>query len=306
MVNNSNQTTNNHASGGGMGYSSLLSDQVYNQNGRTGGANPYNGGKSTYADKQNWDKAQIYKDAETGEVVVRKYKRFNDLKLLNEQMINLANNMQPDDSPLEVLSQGQKGEIKNLLIGRIFKISFLPAIAVLLLTLTLVLTDHLLVTLSTLMLYIFIMGRTFFYPAKLYYENIQYKTTTHAKVFFEEMDFWFKTSVVNTLVLFSITSFVSLIIIFFEENIINLVVSISKNMKGSTHDMLLDYASSISFTYSLSFAIILYISTILFYFKFINKEKEKNEIIKESRIKDIRNQTMSRVEQIQADKNEIH
>jgi hypothetical protein len=302
---NTNQINNSHMTGTGA-YSSLLSDQIYNKHGRTGGQNPYKEDNKTYQEKQNWEKAPIYKDAQTNAEPVKKFKRFSDLKIINEQMISLANNIQSDNSPIEVLSQGQKGEIKNLLGVRILKISWLPSIAIVILTGTLVFTDYLLFTLMALVIYFYILGRTFFYPAKLYYENIQYTTTEHAKLFFEEVDFWYKTGVVQTLLLFIISIICSFIILFYEDNLVNFILNIANSSRDSMKQILIHYASTISFTYSLVLAIVLYIVTILMYFKFINKEKEKNTKLLIARIKDIRNQTMSRVEQIQMDKNEIY
>ena len=287
------------------GYSSLLSDQVYNKHGRTGGSNPYNNNNSTYANKQNWDKSKIYQNSENINFENKRFPRFNDLKILNEQMINLANNMQSIDSPLEVLSQGQKGEIKNILMTRIFKISLAPALSALSLSLLVIFTNHLIITLLSLLFYVFVIGRTFYYPAKLYYENVQYKTTKHAELFFEEMDYWFKISAINTIVWFLMVAIFSFIMIFFEENIINVVLSITKSLKGESVVYLINYAESISFSTAMFFLFILYISTIIVYFKFINNEKSKNEKLRQERLKNIRNETMSRVEQIQADKKEI-
>jgi hypothetical protein len=246
-----------------------------------------------------------YEPAIEGTEDLKKYTRFNDLKLLNEQMINLANNMQTEESPLEVLSQEQRGEIKVLLMKRVGKLSFLPAITALLLTLTIILTDYILITLIVLIFYFFVLGRVFFYPAKLYYENIQYKTSKHAEIFYEEMDFWYKLGVVNTFISIFVISVITFILIFFEDYVINILIDLSNNATSGTKDFLSNYVTSISFSYSLFFAFVLYIGTIIIYMKFINKEKSRNEVIRQERLKSIRNETMSRVEQSQTDKNEV-
>lgn len=304
-ANNTRQTTNSYASNNLGPYSSLLQDQVYNKNSQTGGKNPYSEPQnSVYAKKQNWEEPKVYQQKE----MVQKsqgYRRFHDLKILNEQIINLSNNMQPEESPLEVLSQGQKGEIKNLLWARIWKISLLPALGALLLTLTVILTDYLLVTLLMLTIYVYLVGRTFFYPAKLYYENIQFKTTKHARLFYEEMDFWFKLGVVKILMYFALVIIFTFVMIFFEDTVVANLLKISQYTDNTVKQGFLNYISTVSFSYSLLFLVLIYIGTIFLYFKFINQEKTKNDELLKIKMKHIRNQTMSRVEQIQADKNEI-
>lgn len=304
-ANNTRQTTNSYASNNLGPYSSLLQDQVYNKNSQTGGKNPYSEPQnSVYAKKQNWEEPKVYQQKE----MVQKsqgYRRFHDLKILNEQIINLSNNMQPEESPLEVLSQGQKGEIKNLLWARIWKISLLPALGALLLTLTVILTDYLLVTLLMLTIYVYLVGRTFFYPAKLYYENIQFKTTKHARLFYEEMDFWFKLGVVKILMYFALVIIFTFVMIFFEDTVVANLLKISQYTDNTVKQGFLNYISTVSFSYSLLFLVLIYLGTIFLYFKFINQEKTKNDELLKIKMKHIRNQTMSRVEQIQADKNEI-
>lgn len=297
----SNATYNNNQSVHG----SLLSDQVYNKHGTTGGKTPYSN-NNNYEDNQKWDEAKIYQTRDSSSVELRKYKRFNDLKLLNEQMINLGNIIQSENSPLEILSQGQKGEIKNLLMRRISKISFVPAIFYFLLVAIIVLTDYLLLTIIALGVYIFIIGRTFYYPAKLYYENVQFNTSPHAELFFEEMDFWFKMSVINTLVSLIILTIISIVGIFFEDSFINIIISISKSVTNpQIKEYLENYLTTINFSMSLFLAVLLNIAIILIYFKFINNEKTRNEALRKERSKNIRNQTKSRVQQIQDEINEI-
>lgn len=294
----SSQTVNNHISQNP--HSRLLDKQVYRSD------NPHaQSGGSVYANKNHYDSKNTYGPAIEGTQDLKKYTRFNDLKLLNEQMINLANNMQAEESPLEVLSQGQRGEIKVLLMRRVGKLSFLPAISALLLTLTIILTNHILITLVALIFYFFVIGRVFFYPAKLYYENIQYKTSKHAEIFYEEMDFWYKLGVVNTIISLLFISILTFILMFFEDYVINIFINFSNNATSGIKDFLSNYVTSISFSYSLFFVFVLYVGTIIIYMKFINKEKRRNEVIRQERLRSIRNETMSRVEQIQTDKNEV-
>jgi len=303
--NNTRQTTNSYASNNLGPYSSLLQDQVYNKNSQTGGKNPYSDPQnSVYAKKQNWEEPKIYQQKDIAQKP-QGYRRFHDLKILNEQIINLANNMQPEESPLEVLSQGQKGEIKNLLWARIWKISLLPALSAMLLTISVILTNYLLITLFMFTIYVYIVGRTFFYPAKLYYENIQFKTTKHARLFFEEMDFWFKLGVVKILIYFAVVILFTFIMVFFEDTVVTHLLELIKYTDNSVKQPVLNYISTISFSYTLLVLVFIYTGTIFLYFKFINQEKTKNDELLKIKLKHIRNQTMSRVEQIQADKNEI-
>lgn len=304
----SDKVVNTYSTGNkGLGtYSSLAQRQVYSKNASAGGQNPYRddnnwASKNPYANNRG-----AYAGVEKGSSFEgKKYKRFNDLKLLNEQMMNLSNNMQPDESPLEVLSQGQKGEIKNLLGRRVFKLSILPALAAFLLTTTAILSNSLVFVILAFFMYVFVMGRIFFYPAKLYYENIQCKTTRHAKLFFEEMDFWFKLGVVNTYIYFSIVAIFTFLTIFFEDYILSIFKSIANKSSGSVNEGIISYVNNMSFAMSLFILFLIYILTIFLYIKFVKKEKLINEEKLKKKLKDIRNQTMSRVEQIQSDKDEI-
>lgn len=309
--NQARQSRNTYSSDQHGVYSTLVSDQVYNKDGKTGGVNPYtNNGTQAYAKNQNWDKAKIYREqqnqANLGSEIPIKYKRFNDLKILNEQIINLSNNMQPEESPLEVLSQGQKGEIKNLLWSRIWKISFAPALSAIVLNLVVMFGDFMIATLFAFAFYIYVIGRTFFYPAKLYYENIQHKTTRHAKLFFEEMDFWYKMSVVKILAYMIFVIIATLVLAIYEDAIVDFMLTYFVNTSRiKEQQLLINYLSNISFSGTFVFLSLIYLLTIVAYFKFINQEKAKNEALLKVKLKNIRNQTMSRVEQIQADKNEL-
>lgn len=284
-------------------YSNNSQRGVYSKNGGT--QNPYRE-SNVYANNSPYAKNNNFSGKEVDPLKeIKKYKRFNDLKILNEQMINLSNNMQPEESPLEVLSQGQKGEIKNLLGARVFKISMLPAISAFILTTTAIISNSMIFVILAFFIYIFIIGRTFFYPAKLYYENIQCKTTRHAKLFYEEMDFWFKLGVVNIYIYLSIAALGTLITIFFEEKILSFFLNIANKSSGSIKDSFVPYVENMSFSASLFIIFLFYISTMLFYFRFISKEKDVNQEKLNKKIKDIKSQTLSRVEQIQENKNEI-
>jgi hypothetical protein len=297
-VYSNNQSVSNSMRTGG-GYSSLLSDQVYNKHGRTGGSDPYKSSNEAYSKKQDWKKSSVYEDTKEYHDS-RKYKRFNDLKLLNEQMINLANNLQPSSSPLEVLSQGQKGEIKDILMYRITKLSFVPLLFASIVVLNIIFIDSFFVTFMLLVIFVYVAVKILFYPAKLYYENVQYKTTKHAVLFYEEMDFWFKLSVANSLVSLFVLSIVSFVVAFYEERVVEVVLNLSKY--SSQKDVITNYAANISFSYSLTLFSLSIIAMILFYFRFINYEYEENEKLKKQRSRDIENETVSRVRQIQKNK----
>lgn len=293
----------NNAAGNGSAYSSLMSDQVYNKNGRSGGQNvyagksPYENNKNVHQDTQDWSHAPIYgQGGESGSQT--KYTLFSDLKILNEQMINLANNMQPDDSPLAVLSQGIIGEIRVLLGKRIWGTSFVPAFILLIIATVLMFNSIGIISIIAIFLYLTVTAGVLFHPAKLFYENGQYKTNKFANEFYEEMDFWFKQGIVNSFVSSTLVS-IAIIAIGLNEETIILIVS-----SNLGEGMLQDYVSTISFSTSMYLLASSNFGMFFLYFKYINKQKEVSEIKRKERSKLIRNETLSRVEQIQADKNE--
>ena len=293
MNNNSNEY--NSAINGGVGkYSRLQDRQVYS-------------GKDTYDGNNKYKKDSVYKnDSVYGEKDQRnedpKYKRFADLKILNENMMHMSNNTLPDDSRIEILSQGEKGEIKNILSYRILKISIVPALMSLALGLVVMLTDSYIVTLFSIFVYFAVLVRTFFYPAKLYYENIRYKTTKPARVFFEEMDYWYKVSVVKVYVYMVIASSIMFVASFYQDEIVELLIDKVISTPGFNSEFIYNYIASISFSIGLKGVAILNIVILVFYSKFANKEKDKAEADLQERMKKIRNETLSRVQQIQEDK----
>lgn len=293
MNNNSNEY--NSAINGGVGkYSRLQDRQVYS-------------GKDTYDSNNKYKKDSVYKnDSVYGEKDQRnedpKYKRFADLKILNENMMHMSNNTLPDDSRIEILSQGEKGEIKNILSYRILKISIVPALISLALGLVVMLTDSYIVTLFSIFVYFAVLVRTFFYPAKLYYENIRYKTTKPARVFFEEMDYWYKVSVVKVYVYMVIASSIMFVASFYQDEIVELLIDKVISTPGFNSEFIYNYIASISFSIGLKGVAILNIVILVFYSKFANKEKDKAEADLQERMKKIRNETLSRVQQIQEDK----
>lgn len=293
MNNNSNEY--NSAINGGVGkYSRLQDRQVYS-------------GKDTYDGNNKYKKDSVYKnDSVYGEKDQRnedpKYKRFADLKILNENMMHMSNNTLPDDSRIEILSQGEKGEIKNILSYRILKISIVPALISLALGLVVMLTDSYIVTLFSIFVYFAVLVRTFFYPAKLYYENIRYKTTKPARVFFEEMDYWYKVSVVKVYVYMVIASSIMFVASFYQDEIVELLIDKVISTPGFNSEFIYNYIASISFSIGLKGVAILNIVILVFYSKFANKEKDKAEADLQERMKKIRNETLSRVQQIQEDK----
>lgn len=300
-----NDNSFNSATQMGVGrYSNLQKNQVYRE--RDNFKN-----NDTFSSKNPWKKDNTYATNDVYRDDGRqkeepKYKRFSDLKILNELMLHMSNNTLDEDSRIEILSQGEKGEIKNLLAYRIFKISLVPALSSLMLALIVIFTDNIMVTLFSCMVYMGILVRTFFYPAKLYYENIKYKTTRPAKIFFEEMDYWYKISVVKVYVYLVIVSIVLFIASFYQDEIIDWSLGLfTKSSVGLGTDWITAYLSTVNFSFGLKFLAIFNIVILVVYAKFVNKEKTKAELELRARMKKIRNETISRVEQIQKDKNNL-
>ena len=264
-----------------------------------------------YANKNPWEKKNpyasndVYKDDAT-QKEQPKYKRFSDLKILNELMLHMSNNTLDENSRIEILSQGEKGEIKNLLAYRIFKISLVPALSSIILALVIIFTQNILISLFAYMVYLGILVRTFFYPAKLYYENIKYKTTRPAKMFFEEMDYWYKISVVKIYVYLTIVSIGFFIASFYQDEIIDASLRLFTNSSiGLGTDEITQYLSTVEFSLGLKILAFFNIFLLVLYARFVNKEKTQAEIELRERVKKIRNETISRVEQIQRDKNNL-
>lgn len=284
--------------GGVNTYSNLQKNQVFKQ------GNSYQN-RSPYETKNNWknDSAYSNNNNENFEIERPKYKRFNDLKILNEKMMHMANNTLSDDSHIEILSQGEKGEIKNILSERMIKVSLVPALVSFALGLVVTITDNIIITIFSTFVYFAIFARVFFYPAKLYYENIRHKTTSSAKLFFEEMDYWYKISVVKIYIYLVISSILMFIASFYQDEVIEFLISFFPNTNGINKDLTSDYLSSISFSVSLKLVALLNIVMLVVYSKFVNKEKSQAEkLLKDKKVK-IRNETISRVQQIQKDKN---
>jgi len=297
-------------------YSNLQKNQVYRdrdnfKNNDTYSSKNHWKNDDVYGNKNTWKKDNPYatNDAyrDDGRQKEKpKFKRFSDLKILNELMLHMSNNTLDEDSRIEILSQGEKGEIKNLLAYRIFKISLVPALSSLLLALVLIFTDNIVITLFGYMVYVGILIRTFFYPAKLYYENIKYKTTRPAKIFFEEMDYWYKISVVKVYVYLVIVSIVLFVVSFYQDEIIDWSLGLfTKSSVGLGTDLITTYLSTVSFSFGLKFLAFFNIIILVLYAKFVNKEKTQAELELRTRMKKIRNETISRVEQIQRDKNNL-
>ncbi len=305
--NTNNKNNLNYGSNLGA-HSSLISDQVYNKNGRTGGQNAYSSNSNAYSKNQNWDKSQIYQDAQGVAVDTSKYKYFNDLKILNEIMIDYSNNMQPDNSPLQMLSQGQESDIRLMLMGRLKKTSFISSFLLFLISIVAIFSNLSIISILSFIFYISIVGGTLFYPAKLFYENVQYKTNKTAELYYDEMDYWFKIGVVNFIGSIIFMTIVLLVVSFFEDKLLLIISELVLNntMDESFRSSLEIYISKMGFTGEFIFFSVLNIAIIFTYFKFINRQKTNAEIMRVKRIIKIRNQTMSRVEQVQDDKNEIN
>lgn len=294
-------------------FSNLQRDQVHKSKDTFSnkGNNPFSSNnqwknENDWSEKNPFRKDNVYAN-DGREKEKPRFKRFADLKILNEYMMHMSNNTLPEDSRIEVLSQGEKGEIKNLLAYRIVKISLVPALMSLLMGIVLVFSDYFLLTLFSLLVYFAVLVRTFFYPAKIYYENVKLKTTRPAKLFFEEMDYWYKLSVVKVYLYTVIASIVLFVLSFYEDDMINLLIAYgSKLQNPHTREMIEGYINTINFSASLKAMAFLNIGMLVYYSKFANSEKAKAEKELNKRMKLIRNESISRVQQIQEDKNEIH
>ena len=287
-------------------HSNLQHKQVYKDQGNYKNQDTY-GSKnayktdSVYGSKDPYGKDEVY---DKDEVLRPKFKRFSDLKILNENMMHMSNNTLSDESRIEILSQGERGEIKNLLSSRILKIAFVPALSSLALGFLLVLSSSFLIGLFGLLVYMGLLVRTFFYPAKLYYENIKFKTTKPANAFFEEMDYWYKISVVNIYVYLIIVSIILFVISFYQDELIEKSIEILSGANGKIRsEKVENFLSAISFGITLKLLAVFNIGVLVMYSKFANKEKEIAEGKLLVRMRAIRNENLSRVQQVQADKN---
>jgi len=280
VYNSQNSSSSIHNSN----YSRLMEKQVYRDN-------------NAYKEENNkaFESNSAYSDKQR-----IKLARFNDLKILNENLINLSNNLIKNESPLTILSQREKGEVKNILGKRVFVISFTTAFVSLLFACVIFFSNHSLVIMAFFAFYIFIIGRTFYYPAKLYYENIQFITNKHATLYFEEMDYWWKLSVANMIMALLISSIALLYVATFEYDIVYYLTELVKSKNNNLH--LINYISHLSFSTGFTYLAIFNFLIIIMYFKFINKEKAISLQEQEERIKASRNETLSRVQQIRADK----
>ncbi len=302
--------TYSSSKGGSVGtFSNLQKNQVYNGKEAFGSKDIYSSknnfaSNDTYSSKNPWRTDSSYGKDDAQEKVFPKYKRFSDLKILNENMMHMSNNTLPESTRIEILSQGEKGEIKNILSYRILQIALAPALSSLAVAAVIMFSGSLLISLFALFVYIGILVRTFFYPAKLYYENIKYKTTKPALRFFEEMDYWYKISVVNVYVYLVIVSIVIFVLSFYEEKVVSFAIKTllsAPNTIGS--GTIKNYLESISFSWEFKAFAVFNIGMLAFYSRFVNKEKSLAEMQLKERMKQIRNETLTRVQQIQADKN---
>jgi hypothetical protein len=291
-------------------YSNLQQGQVYKDKGG-GNKDPY-AKKDTYGIGRNpYRQDSVYANNDSpyseDDRILPKYRRFADLKILNEIMMHMSNNTLSDDSRIEILSQGEKGEIKNILSYRILKISIVPALLSLIFGLVVIISNSFTVILFTAFVFFALLVRTFFYPAKLYYENIKYKTTTPAKAFYEEMDYWYKISVVKVYIYLTIVSIFMFVVSFYEDEVILMFAQqIESFPKLANMEFVGEYFKTVSFGLGLKMIALFNVLLLVLYSKFANKEKDAAEIELREKMKKIRNETLSRVEQIQADKNSIN
>ncbi|MBD3795541.1 MAG: hypothetical protein IE881_06355 [Epsilonproteobacteria bacterium] len=291
-------------------FSNLQKNQVFKGNNPFEAKNVWKN-EDVYGSKDIWGKKNPYRTdnvyADNGTTKEKpRFRRFADLKILNELMMHMSNNTLPDDTRIEILSQGEKGEIKNILAYRIMKISLVPALMSILFGLVLVFTNHIIITFFMLMIYVAVLVRTFFYPAKLYYANIKLKTTRPAKIFFEEMDYWYKLSVVKVYLYLVIVSIMLFIASFYEDKVITFLIENTASLKKSiSSESIQFFLESINFSYSLKMLAVFNIALLAYYSRFVNQEKSKAEKELRNRMKNIRNESISRVKQIQTDKNEL-
>jgi len=281
-------------------YSNLQKNQVYKNQDKFGNKDVYSS-KNNWKNDNIWAKNDVYGKEQEKERP--RYRRFSDLKILNENMMHMSNNTLPEDTRMEILSQGEKGEIKNILAGRIFKVSFVPALSTLAVGTIVVFTDSVMLTLFSFFVYLGILVRTFFYPAKLYYQNVKLKTSKAAILFFEEMDYWYKLSVVNVYVFLVIASLAMVFASFYEEEVALAVLSLSQpSITSLGADSIEEYAKTISFSVSLKILAVLNIIILVLYSKFVNSEKDKAEEELKVRMRQIKNETLTRFQQVQEEK----
>jgi len=307
-MSSNNYTPGVHDNSGVGQYSNLQKNQIfrdrdnYGSKGTYENKNPYES-KNPYASNNPYESKNPYATSEK-EKFIPKFKRFNDLKILNEKMMHMSNNTLSDDSRIEIVTQGELGEIKNLLAGRILKVPLAPLFSSLAFGLVIMFTDNIFITLISLFIYLGILVRTFFYPARLYYENIKYKTTRAAKMYYEEMDYWYKIYVVKVYVYLIIASIAIFVASFYQDEIIAFFTThFLKNNGVMQSGLMHEYIKTISFSVSLKFLAVLNIIILIAYSKFANNQKLQAEIMLKDKMKKIRNEKISRVQKIQADKN---
>ena len=306
-------SSNNWGSSSGSNqsaFSNTYRDQV-NRSKDVFSSNNAFGSNNAYANKNIWRDDNPYKTENVygsdDDKTAPKYKRFSDLKILNENMMHMSNNTLPEESRIEILSQGEKGEIKNVLSYRIFQIAFVPALSSLAFGLLIIFTNSVFITMFGLFVYLGILVRTFFYPAKLYYENIKYKTTKPARAFFEEMDYWYKISVVNIYIYLVITSIFLFVASFYQDDLVTYLYGVldidMKTTAGKSLTFQEKIISNIEFSTSLKVLALFNIVLLVIYARFANKEKSEAEKVLKERMRLIRNESLSRYMQVQEDKN---
>lgn len=261
---------------------------------------PYGPEQSPYANKQS---PYAKQNEHVNEKEKKKFLRFNDLKILNEFMVHLANNTLPNNSRIDVLSQGLLGEIKNILADRIFKIAIIPALVSIVLALVLALTNNFLIMAIAVLIYLGILVRVFFYPAQLYYSNIRYTTCVPATTFYEEMEYWFKMSVFNTFGSMITVAILLFVGSFFQQDIVNYLIAHLGHVSATSSfaHSFTKYLATISFSISWKVLSIGIFLILFLYSKFVTRAKQINEEIRDSILEEIRNETISSISKIQQD-----
>ena len=290
-----------------MGYDSpfdnLARKETYRDRSPYGNKSAYSENRNVYQSQSPYSKDDSpYRQQEQlkQEKKEKKYLRFNDLKLLNEFMMHLANNTLADNSRIDILGQGMLGEIKNLLADRIFKIAIIPALMSIILALTFAVSKYFVIDTFALLIYLGVLVRVFYYPAKLYYANIRYTTCLPAQTFFDETKYWFRMSVFHTFASMIIVAVLLFVLSFFQHSIIQFLLFHFGHISATLGTQKINkFIASISFSISWKIFPLFIIFLLFFYVKFINKEKKINEAIKEKILKEIRDETISPVKAVQ-------
>jgi len=230
----------------------------------------------------------------------KKYSYYNDLKILHDEMIYLSNSS-VSSKIITILSKGQIAEIKMKLMKTILFSPFKSFFIIIFASIVLFFSNNGLVNLLAYMITIIIIWSYFLYPTKLLYNNVGLCVNEESNLFFKEMEFWFNTGVNLTKALFTISIMIIATILYYQDIIKEFLI---KYIINSNNTYLISYFKSIGGLNSkLGILIALIVIMIISYFIIKKSEVDTGLKIRDEKIKSIRNEKISRVEQIQNDKN---